>query len=200
MTPRILGLVVGAMLGAVPVSWIVHRIATGRDLRREGSGNPGATNAWRDGGLGVGAVGLAGDVLKGTFAVLVARRLGGDAAAAAFAAPLGHAFTPWLGFRGGKGAATALGAFLAARPLAALVALGAFGVATAATGWVSLGSIAGAIVLPIAVLAGPRDGPLTVAAAATAVLVVWRHRSNFARMLDGSEPKIVRPTVRGKGP
>ncbi len=200
MTPRLIGLVAGALLGAVPVSWIVHRVATGRDLRRAGSGNPGATNAWRDGGARVGALGLAGDVLKGSIAVLAARRLGGEPAAAAFAAPLAHAFTPWLGFRGGKGAATALGSFLVASPVAALAALIAFGVATAATGWVSLGSVAGAIVLPIAILAGPRDGPLTAAAAATAALVVWRHRSNFARMLDGSEPRIVRPTERGKGP
>ena len=199
MTAWIVGGVTGALFGSVPVSWIVHRLATGRDLRRAGSGNPGATNAWREGGALVGALGLAGDVLKGSLAVVAARRIGGSPPVAAFAAPLAHAVTPFLGFRGGKGAATALGAFLVASPFATLGALAAFGVATAASGWISLGSATGAVVLPIVVWARHGDRALTAAASATAALVVWRHRANFARMLEGTEPKVLRAAERGKG-
>lgn len=186
------GLALGVVLGAIPVSWVVHRAVSGGDLREVGSGNPGATNAWRSGGPVAGGLSLVGDLAKGAAAVALARALAGEsaAAAAAFGAPLGHAFSPWLRLRGGKGVAAAMGAFLVAAPLAALAGLATFGAALVATRWVSAGSIVGALCLPIAAAATGGRPDLVAAAAATAVLIVWRHRPNFARMRRGTEPRI----------
>lgn len=196
MTGFLVGAAVGVALGSVPVSWSVHRLLHGADLRNVGSGNPGATNAWRQGGVAAGVVGLAGDVAKGAAAVALARRLGGASAsaAAAFGAPLGHALSPWLAFRGGKGVAPALGAFLVLSPVAAVCALGAFVAGVSLTGWVSFGSFAGALALLLGTWASGAQAP-TVAAAATGLLLVWRHRENFVRMRAGTEPR-----VRGRHP
>lgn len=186
------GLALGVALGAIPVSWVVHRALSGGDLRDVGSGNPGATNAWRAGGPAAGGLSLVGDLAKGAAAVALARALMGGAAAAAAAlgAPLGHAFSPWLRLRGGKGVAAAMGAFLVAAPLAALAALVTFGATLGATRWVSAGSVAGALALPIAVAATGGNRYVVAAAVATAILIVWRHRPNFARMRRGTEPRI----------
>jgi acyl phosphate:glycerol-3-phosphate acyltransferase len=195
------GLAVGAAAGSIPFAWLLHRMATGRDLRTEGSGNPGATNLERSDGLVWGAAALALDAGKGATAVLIARRLAGDAACApaALGAVLGHVFSPWLMGRGGKGVATAAGAFAVLAPPATAAALAVFALALAVTRFVSLGSVLGAAALPVAVsILGP-DGRSAVVAAAIALLIAWRHRGNFARMRAGTEPRLRRQQPGGGG-
>jgi glycerol-3-phosphate acyltransferase PlsY len=188
------GFALGVIAGSIPFAWLLHRLATGRDLRSEGSGNPGATNLLRAAGRFWGAAGFALDAGKGAAAVLLAALLSGDRAkaAAALGAVVGHVFTPWLSGRGGKGVAPAAGAYAVLAPAATAAALGVFAAVVAITGWISAGSVAGAAALPIAVLFfGPGGGALP-AAIAIAALVAWRHRANFARMRSGAEPRVGR--------
>lgn len=192
-------LVAGYLLGAVPFALIVVRLLTGRDLRRVGSGNPGATNALRAAGPIAGLVVLLLDVGKGALPVLAARALGAPApvvAAAAVAPVLGHVFSLYLGFRGGKGVATAVGALAALDPWPVVLALAFFGLLVAATRYVSLGSIVLVLAVPALALvlgrlgAGPPAGPYLAAAGAIAALVVVRHAGNIRRLLTGREPRL----------
>jgi acyl phosphate:glycerol-3-phosphate acyltransferase len=201
VTAALSGLVVGAAIGSIPFAWLLHRWATGRDLRDEGSGNPGATNVKRLDGLEWGASALALDAGKGALAVLVASRLAGDAACvpAALGAVLLHVFTPWLRGRGGKGVATAAGAYAVLAPVATGVAFLVFALVVAVTRFVSLGSVLGAASLPIAVSFFSPGGHAAIAAAAIAGLVAWRHRGNFARMRAGTEPRLGRRAPGRRG-
>ena len=201
MTRALSGLAIGVAIGSVPFAWLLHLLATGRDLLREGSGNPGATNVERSAGPGWGAAALALDAGKGAVAVVVAWRwVGADAGvSAALGAVLGHVFTPWLGGRGGKGVATAAGAYALVAPTAAGASFLVFALTVAVTRYVSLGSVLAAAALPIAVLfAGPGDRTAVVAAV-IAVVISWRHRENFARMRAGTEPRLGRRARGSKG-
>lgn len=194
MTAALTGLSVGGAIGSIPFAWLLHRIATGRDLRDEGSGNPGATNVERSDGMAWGAGALALDAGKGALAVWAATRLAGEAAGvfAALAAVLGHVFTPWLSGRGGKGVATAAGAYAMLAPAALGVATFVFVLVVAVTRFVSLGSVLGAVALPIAVsIVGP-GGRATIGALCIGLVIAWRHRGNFARMRLGTEPRFRR--------
>jgi glycerol-3-phosphate acyltransferase PlsY len=188
------GLVIGLVAGSVPFAWLLHRLATGRDLRSEGSGNPGATNLLRAAGRWWGAAGFALDAGKGSAAVLLASLLAGEQARlpAALGAVIGHVFTPWLKGRGGKGVATAAGAYAVIAPAATASAFGVFAVIVAVTRWVAAGSLAGAAALPAAVWWFGRDRGAVAAAAAIAAIIAWRHRENFARMRSGTEPRFGR--------
>ncbi len=199
MTAALSGLLVGAAIGSIPFAWLLHRVATGRDLRAEGSGNPGATNVRRLDGIVWGASALALDAGKGALAVLVAARLAGESACApaALGAVFGHVFTPWLRGRGGKGVATAAGAYAVLAPAATGVAFLVFALVVAVTRFVSLGSVLGAAALPITVSLLSSGGRATIGAAAIAGLVAWRHRGNFARMNAGTEPRLGR-RARGR--
>ncbi|HXY38077.1 MAG TPA: glycerol-3-phosphate 1-O-acyltransferase PlsY [Vicinamibacteria bacterium] len=186
--------VVGAsyLVGSVPFSFLVARAFGVRDVRRVGSGNVGATNVLRSAGKAAGLLAFLLDAAKGALATLLAQRLlPGDAriqALAALAVVVGHMYPVWLRFQGGKGVATGLGAFAPLAPWPALWAVVAFVVTAALTRYVSLGSIAGAVVL--AVLASTLGGaprPVALAAALTAALVVFRHRSNLRRLVAGTE-------------
>jgi len=201
VTPALSGVLLGAAIGSIPFAWLLHGIATGRDLRGEGSGNPGATNVRRLDGRAWGASALALDAGKGALAVLAAGRLAGEAACvpAALGAVLGHVFTPWLRGRGGKGVATAAGAYAVLAPAATGVAFLVFALVVAVTRLVSLGSVLGAAALPIAVSWLSPGGRATSAAAAIAVLVAWRHRGNFARMRAGTEPRLGRRAPGRRG-
>lgn len=191
----LLALALAFVLGSIPFSQLLAGLR-GVDLRSVGSGNIGATNLARAVGYGAGALGLALDALKGAVAVLLARALPGDAgtpAIQALAAALsvaGHAFTPWLGFRGGKGVATGAGAFAVLAPSATLCAVLVFAVAVSLGRMVSLASVLAAVALPVAAhfLGAPR--PVTVAAAAVAALVVARHRGNLVRLVRGTENRL----------
>jgi glycerol-3-phosphate acyltransferase PlsY len=191
----IAAVVAAYLLGSLSFAVLLVRKATGKDIRQEGSGNAGATNVLRAHGKGLALAVAVLDVLKGTAAVLLARALtGGDArvmAAAGLAAVLGHVFPVFYGFRGGKGVATALGAFVALAPWATLASLGLMILVVAATRFVSLGSMLGMAALPLlAGLVFSAPASIVAAAAATAVLIVWKHRENIARLSKGQERRL----------
>lgn len=188
-------LLLGAyLLGGIPFAYLFVRATKGVDVRRTGSGNMGATNAarlfpqrWRLAvflllfGLDAGKGFLASAALPRAFALpLYAPSL------AAAAAVVGHIFTPYLGFRGGKGVATTIGALLGLAPLATLASLGAFALVYLPTRVVGLGSVAFALALPLFVhLLDAPPGVLPLACG-LAVLIVVRHRSNLARAFHGA--------------
>ncbi len=187
-------------LGSIPFSYLAVRLRTGSDLRDVGSGNPGATNALRTAGPSVALLGLLLDIAKGFVPVWIGRSAGlpdEALAAAAVATVLGHAFSPFLGFRGGKGVATGFGALSALNPLAAGLSVVIFFLVLLAWRVVSLGSILAVAALPVLWLlperwgyppAGGRMGWL--AAALVCGLVLARHGSNFRRLRSGTESRL----------
>ena len=178
------------LLGSVPFGLLVTRLAGAADPRTVGSGNIGATNVLRTGRKGLAAATLLLDVAKGAVAVLVAGLLVPELQLlVAVAAFLGHLYPVWLRFRGGKGVATMLGIACAVLWPAAL-AFGAVWLAAAlATRYSSVGGMAGAVAAPVAAaLLGQFDVVLLFLA--FALLVLWRHRGNLERLLDGTEPRI----------
>lgn len=191
------------LLGSIPFGYLLVRLSVGGDVRETGSGGTGATNVTRRAGKGVGVLTLLLDLLKGMAAVLIARRLlgvgeGGEwwVCAAAAAAVLGHVFPVWLRFRGGKGVATGSGVFLVLAPLATLCALVAFVVVVWLWRYVSLGSMAAALMLPLAVwslsalgASDPAATPVLVFAALGAALIIFMHRANIERLRRGEENK-----------
>jgi acyl phosphate:glycerol-3-phosphate acyltransferase len=188
---------VAYLIGSIPFSFLVARAFGVEDVRRVGSGNVGATNVLRSAGKAAGALALLLDLGKGAAATALAGRLApGDAvlpAAAAVAAVVGHMYPVWLRFEGGKGVATGLGAFAPLAPMGALFALLAFALTAAATRYVSLGSVAGGVAMAAFAFTSRGPDPVAVAAALTAVLVVFRHRSNLRRILGGTESRVGPP-------
>ena len=187
---------VGYLLGSVSFALWLVRWRTGSDIRKEGSGNAGATNVLRAHGKGLALAVALLDVGKGAAAVLLVRLVTADpvyAAAAGLAAILGHVFPLFSGFRGGKGVATAVGAFLVLAPLAMAACLAVFVAVVAATRYVSLGSMIAVVLLPPAArLLSGAPMPVVLAAAATAVLVVVKHVENLRRLARGEERKLGR--------
>ncbi len=205
------------LLGSIPFGYLLVRIFRKQDIRKYGSGNIGATNVARTGSKALAVITLLLDALKGYAAVAFAHwytarttvegssgtyatyeKLTPDTvlmlvALAGLCAILGHMFTPWLWFEGGKGVATAVGAFAAIAPRAVLVSLVLFIVVVAITRYVSLGSILGAIAFPLACwwLAPDMRDPVTMSIIAiTSLLIIVRHRANIRRMLAGSESRL----------
>jgi glycerol-3-phosphate acyltransferase PlsY len=188
--------VAGYLIGSLSFALLLVRWRTGADIRKEGSGNAGATNVLRAHGKALGLAVALLDAAKGTAAVLLVRLVTADpgyAAAAGFAAILGHVFPLYSGFRGGKGVATAVGAFLVLAPVATLACLAIFLLIVAATRYVSLGSVVAMTLLPPAAgLLSRAPRAVVVAAAATAVLVVFKHLDNLKRLARGEERKFGR--------
>lgn len=188
--------VVAYLLGSVSFAVLLVRAATGKDIRAEGSGNAGATNVLRAYGRKLALSVALLDVAKGAAAVALVRLVTADpfwAAAAGFAAILGHVFPVFYGFRGGKGVATAVGAFAVLAPLALLCSLAVFIALVAATRYVSLGSVvAMALLPPVARLLFHAPRAVVTAAAATALLVLWKHLPNLKRLAHGEERKLGR--------
>ena len=186
----------GYLLGSVSFALWLVRWRTGTDIRASGSGNAGATNVLRAHGKGLALAVALLDVAKGAAAVLLVRLVTANpwyAAAAGFAAILGHVFPLFSGFRGGKGVATAVGAFLALAPLAMFVCLAIFVAVVAATRYVSLGSVIAVVLLPPAArLLSGAPMPVILAAAATAILVIVKHLENLKRLARGEERKLGR--------
>ena len=186
-------LILGYLLGSIPSGWIAGRWLKGIDLRELGSGSTGATNVLRQVGKVPALVVFLIDVGKGAAAVLVARGLGlGDwiQVLAGLTALAGHIWPVWLNFKGGKAVATGFGMFLG---LAWPVGLASFGVFLL-TLWifriVSLSSVLAAVSLPLLMIRFSGIGSYVLIALVAMGLVLWRHRSNLSRILDGSEPKI----------
>jgi glycerol-3-phosphate acyltransferase PlsY len=177
-------LLVGFVIGATPFGVIVAR-RRGVDIRRQGSGNIGATNVTRVLGIGPGALVLVLDVAKGALAALAAARWSGlpwATAATGFAAIAGHCFSPWLGGKGGKGVATALGVFVVLAPELAVVAVGVFLLVAGMTRIPALGSLAAIAAATIVAFVVHADPALRTFAAATLALLVYTHRSNLSRL------------------
>jgi glycerol-3-phosphate acyltransferase PlsY len=191
------------LLGSVPTGYLLVRIFRHQDIRAVGSGNIGATNVLRSGGKGLGLATFLLDVLKGSASVWLGGLIGmllapgeplrdAQAIAAVFAV-LGHIFTLWLGFKGGKGVATGFGVFLVASPWAALAAISVFIVVLALSRYVSLASILGALSFPFfawLLVAGDKP-PLFIAAQfIVAALIVVKHYQNIGRLLTGTESRL----------
>ncbi len=183
-------LMLAYLLGSVPAGVAVSDLIGGADPRSAGSGNPGATNVARLNGWGPGGVTLALDLLKGLVPTALSLALAGPgvAAAAGIAAVLGHCFSIYLAFRGGKGVATAAGVMLALAPLALLLAAFVWGLVFALGRRSSLAALSAALALPLlCLLLGTGT---TWVALVIAGVVLLRHRANIQRLLDGSEGRL----------
>lgn len=220
-SPLVIVAIVSFLLGSIPFGYLLVRIFRGVDVRKTGSGNIGATNVARTGSKGLAIATLLLDALKGYLAVALAFRLTWPhksillalpsgwsawqnmpesvqysyfaAALAGLCAVLGHMFTPWLRFKGGKGVATAVGAFAALAPRAVLVALVLFIIIVAITRYVSLGSILGAVIFPLAAWwLNPfvRTPGIIVLISICSALIVIRHKDNIRRLLAGNENRF----------
>lgn len=205
LTPFLVWTLVAFLSGSIPFGLIVVKLAGKGDVRKSGSGNIGATNVMRAGGKALGIATLLLDVVKGFVPVLLAKSFGLPPHLLAFvalAAVLGHMFTPWLKFKGGKGVATALGVALAYQPWMVVPSLVAFLVLVFLSRYVSLGSVvAGLVLIPSAAgVFGSRfylqaaegfdnSWPI-VAWTILAFLVIQRHSANIKRLLQGTEAKL----------
>ena len=188
-----LGLLAAYLIGAIPVGFLVARAAGGTDIRRTGSGNIGATNVLRTLGTGPALLTLVGDIVKGYLAVRAAGSIGSEAWAAAggaVAAIAGNCWPVFLAFRGGKGVATGLGAFLALIPWAVAPAAVLWLAVTAISRYVSLASMLACLSLPAGALLLGYPRAAVVAAAVAALIIVWRHRENIARLVSGTERRL----------
>jgi glycerol-3-phosphate acyltransferase PlsY len=187
-------LIIIYLIAAIPTGVILSRLMGSEDVRQQGSGNIGATNVYRVVGKLAGILTLVGDTMKGFLPLLVYKswlaptptQLG----VASAIAIIGHCYPVYLKFRGGKGVATALGIFLVLSPPAVLGALVVFLLAVGVTRYISLGSVLAAMSAPLLILMLNQPQPIFVATLFIASLVVWRHRSNIRRLLDGSEGRF----------
>jgi len=187
-----LALVLGYLLGSIPFGVILTRLAGAGDLRSIGSGNIGATNVLRTGRKGLAAATLLLDLLKGAAAVWLAEWLfPGDGMVAAAAAFVGHCYPVWLRFRGGKGVATMMGIVLALHwPMGLVYALVWIGLLAT----LRISSVAGMAAAVSAPVSGALFGrfDLVMLVLALAAIVLWKHRANIARLVDGTEPRVGR--------
>jgi len=196
----ILSIPIGAyLLGSIPFGLLLTRVFGGGDVRKSGSGNIGATNVARVAGPLPGILTLFFDAAKGAGAVWLAGRISNDSASwmmlAALAALLGHCFPIWLRFRGGKGVATAAGAFLVLCPPALLGSIILFLLVGFFLHYVSLASISAAAAMPLLIylLWAPHHAPppmVTFGALAAAAIIIYKHDANIQRLVEGEEPKF----------
>jgi glycerol-3-phosphate acyltransferase PlsY len=191
--------VIAYLLGSIPFGLILAKLFGSTDVRKEGSGNIGATNVARVAGPLAGILTLLLDAAKGAAAVLLAGRYSNDSAMwmmiAGLAALVGHCFPIWLKFKGGKGVATAAGVYLALCPLAFLAGLILFILVVGFWRYVSLGSISAALAMPLLMyfLWAPHHASppvITFGALAVAMLIVYKHDANLQRLVKGAEPKF----------
>jgi glycerol-3-phosphate acyltransferase PlsY len=209
MMNYLLATLLGFMLGSPPCGFLVAKVL-GMDIRQHGSGNIGATNVFRQLGWKWGVLVLLLDGFKGWLACELALRflapgegmVSPIALTAGLAAVMGHNYTPWLGFRGGKGIATSAGVLLALTPFAFMIALGTFVVSLTLFRMVSLGSVLAALALPIAVVWHDGMGAMLWVSILLCLLAWWKHLPNLKRILGGTEPKIGRrqsppPSTKG---
>jgi glycerol-3-phosphate acyltransferase PlsY len=195
--------VIAYAIGSIPFGYLIVRVRGRGDVREVGSGGTGATNVTRRAGLWAGLLTLVLDAAKGAFAVWLARVVSPLTAAdsmmllAAVAVIVGHCFPVWLGFRGGKGVATALGVFLVLSPLAVLCAACVFLPVVSWTRYISLGSILAALTVPFCIWLFPElmarivnFEPLLICSVVIGALVIFMHRANIARLIRGTENKF----------
>ncbi|MGZ8718780.1 MAG: glycerol-3-phosphate 1-O-acyltransferase PlsY [Aeromicrobium sp.] len=195
MTRIAVAVVAAYVVGAIPTSYWVVRAVKGVDLRTVGSGNLGATNAFRQLGWPLAIAIALFDMLKGVVPVVLLAPWAGLGAVGAMllgmVAVAGHVFSVFVGFKGGKGVATGGGVILGLAPWAWLVALVTWALITKLTGFVSLGSIIAAAVLPTAVwLLHESVRPALPIIIALCAAIIWLHRANIRRLLDGTESRF----------
>jgi glycerol-3-phosphate acyltransferase PlsY len=188
-----LAVICAYLIGSIPFALLLARRWGATDLRTFGSGNLGAANVLRASGIRAGVLVAVLDVAKGAASVALAMRLSDGAlapAVAGCAAVVGHIYPVWLKFKGGKGVATACGVFSLLTPLALPPSLAVFLITVWLTKYISLGSILATIALPSIAYATGAPAATLAAAWATAALIVFRHRSNVARLVGGTERRI----------
>lgn len=194
-------LVAAYFLGSIPFGYLIVRARAGADIRETGSGGTGATNVSRRAGKGAGVLTLILDALKGVAAILIGTSILGESflsiTGAAVLVIIGHMYPIWLGFRGGKGVATGVGVFLVLAPLAVMMVGVILLAIVVVTRYVSLGSITAAATIPLFVwlqhgLISPVANlwPTMFAAIAAAALIIFAHRGNIQRLLQGTESKF----------
>lgn len=192
MTPSsiALSLLFGFACGSIPFGYIAGQLRA-TDVRVHGSGNIGFTNVLRTLGWAWALPVLILDAAKGLIPALLAGRIGLVPPLVGFAAVAGHVFTPWLGFRGGKGVATAIGVTAILCPRALLAGLAVYLIALIGSGFISLSSLAFALLLPFLVLLlYPGQLPLFVFCLGLSVIIIIRHRANIERLSRGAEPRL----------
>jgi len=185
--------------GSIPFSWILGKLR-GVDIRKCGSGNTGATNLFRVCGKGSGLAGLLLDTMKGALPVLIAKYgISGflphssewALAVTSILAVLGHVYSPWLGFKGGKGVATTLGVLLVLSPMTVAVGAAVFVLVLSLSRYISLGSVMAAVaVIPCVFIFEPGEFPVQIIISLAAILILVRHRSNLKRLLHGEENRF----------
>ncbi len=183
----------GYLLGSVSSAVLVSKLMGLPDPRQSGSGNPGATNVLRLGNKPAAALTLLGDVLKGVLPVLIAKYLDADTTGIALAglgAFLGHLFPVFFGFAGGKGVATSFGIFLALNPLIAGSQVALWALMALVFRYSSLAALVTALVTPVLLAWQMNDPVLTGFGIILAALLVFRHRANIVRLVQGNESKI----------
>jgi len=188
----VISLLAAYVLGSIPTGLLLGKI-WGVDVRKEGSGNIGATNLYRTVGRSVGVMTLAGDCLKGVIPVLLARHYGLSVEYVAWiglAAFCGHVFSVFLKFKGGKGVATALGVFLVLSPVAVVLALAVFVGLMVVWRYVSLGSITAAAIMPLAVALLGGNRHVFLVTLIISVVVIAKHQGNMRRLLAGTENRF----------
>ncbi len=196
MTPWLLTISTAYLLGSIPFGYLLVRIFRNEDIRATGSGNIGATNVARSGARGLGMLTLLLDLGKAFAAVKIGQHFAPGvtdlAMVAAVSAILGHVFPVWLGFRGGKGVASAIGIFLALNWPSALCILATFLVVVLLTRYVSLGSVLGAASVPFFALYFIHDMSRLVLGGycLIALIVIVKHHANIRRLLTGTESRF----------
>jgi glycerol-3-phosphate acyltransferase PlsY len=182
----------GFAVGSIPFGVIASRLIFKSDIRERGSGNIGAANALRTYGKGFGAAILVLDGLKGAVPALLAGSLAGPGAAAAAGtgAVLGHCYTPWLNFRGGKGVATFLGLVFALSPRAGFGFMLVWLTAVVPTRYSSLGSLLGTALAPFTVYLATRDRSAVAGLSVAAAVIFYKHRANIVRLRRGEENEL----------
>jgi len=203
ITGYLLTALIAYLLGSIPTGFLVAR-SRGVDIRTLGSGNIGATNVLRSLGKPAGILVLLADALKGWLAVFCVAKLfaicfypeAGPTAREWFAlcagacAILGHNYSCWLHFKGGKGIATSAGALVALVPVPLLISLGVWIVVFALSRYVSLASIAASVTLPLAEWLLGESPTIVIVTSGLAVLAIYKHKANIKRLLDGTESRI----------
>ncbi len=176
-------IIVGYLIGSIPFSFIIPKIFKGIDVRTVGSGNVGSTNVYRSCGIGYALLAFIGDAGKGFISIAIANALWGYNAAlvAAFATVVGHCYTFVLNFKGGKGVATLAGTVLVLNPMVLLILIPIELILIAATRMVSVASIISAAALPLVAY---------LVTAIMALFVIFQHRSNIVRIINGEEKKL----------
>ena len=180
------------LIGSIPFAYLLAR-RRGIDLRQVGSGNVGASNVLRTSGALLAVIAMALDGVKGTVAVVIAERVSAVPAApvaAGLASVLGHIYPVWLRFHGGKGVATAAGAFTVLAPVALAVASAVFAVVVVVTRMISAGSVSAAVTLAMATAVTQPSRLVIAGAVLAAAIIVHRHRGNIARLMAGTERRV----------